>query len=246
MLFGLRFEVQKAILMGISDSLTLLYLNEYSSVMDMSVSEFAKAKGLSRGRVLHLIHSGDIQAKKIGERWLINASELNYCPRASRPLSLKMRKAFLQRLANQQSSVPLDPAERSRIEARFRQLKNAADPALLLRSWIKESGEGIFLSGNKVDLAKLRVSDKLIAFGASNIEGGLVDNGLFEAYVERSKLQEVIKSYLLVKSDRPNVHLKVMDEPIEENMMPALLLVDLAQRYGARERNLVREKVKNL
>ena len=75
--------------------------------MNMSVSEFAQAKGLSRGRILHLIQSGDIKARKIGGRWLIDESQLTFVPKVSRALSPKMQSALLQRMANSPISDPL-------------------------------------------------------------------------------------------------------------------------------------------
>jgi hypothetical protein len=171
---------------------------------------------------------------------------LSFEPNASRPLSPKIRKAFLQRIANQQISERLDPAERFRIESRIRQLKEDPDPARLLRSWIKDVGENINLSANPEDLAKLRLSKDVKPAGASHPESGMVDQSLFEAYVERSRLNAIVKSHLLVKSDNPNVLLKVVDEPVADELLPALLMADLARRYGPRERNSVKELVKKL
>jgi excisionase family DNA binding protein len=211
--------------------------------MYMSVAEFAQIKGLSRGRILHLIQSGDIEARKIGGRWLIDESQLTFAPKVSRALSPKMQRALLQRLANSPISDPLHGSERLRLEKKISELKEHHDPALLLRSWVKVDEEVIKLSASAKDLLKLQSAQEMVPAGSSDPASKIFDQNSFEAYVERKNLQEILKLYLLVKSESPNVILRVIDQPIDLNLLPVKLILNLSHKYGARERKIVKEMI---
>lgn len=214
--------------------------------MNMSVSEFAQAKGLSRGRILHLIQSGDIEARKIGGRWLIDESQLTFVPKVSRALSPKMQSALLQRMANSPISDPLHGSERLRLEKKIYELKEHPYPALLLRSWIKNDEEVIKLSASTKDLIKLQSAPEMVPAGSSDPASKIFDQNNFEGYVERKNLQEILKLYLLVKSESPNVILRVIDQPIDLNLLPVKLIFNLSHKYGARERKIVKEMINQI
>ena len=214
--------------------------------MEMSVPEFARTKGLSRGRILHLIHSGDIKARMIGGRWFIDASQLNFMPKASRPLSLEMQRALLHRLADAPVAEPLSSLQRKRLEGKFSQLKKHPDPALLLRSWINENEEVVKLRASAKDLLKLQSDQELIPAGASDYASQIFEQGKLEAYIDRDNLQSLIKSYLLVESESPNVILRVIDQPLNSNLLSAKLIVNLSHKYGPRERMVVKEMINQI
>ena len=214
--------------------------------MEMSVPEFARAKGLSRGRILHLIHSGDIKARMSGSRWLIDESQLNFIPKASRALSGEMQMALLQRLARSPVVEPINSSQRKRLEAKISQLKKHPDPALLLRSWVKEDEEVVKLRASEKDLLKLQSAKELIPAGASDSSSQIFEQGLLEAYIERDKLKNLIKSYLLVESESPNVILRVINQPLKANLLSAKLIVNLSHKYGPRERMAVKEMISQI
>jgi excisionase family DNA binding protein len=214
--------------------------------MEISVPEFARAKGLSRGRILHLVHSGDIKARMSGGRWLIDESQLNFIPKASRSLSCEMQKALLQRLADAPVVELLSSSQRKRLEAYISQLKKHPDPALLLRSWVKEDEEVVKLRASAKDLLKLQSAQELIPAGASDSASQIFEQGQLEAYIERNNLQSLIKSYLLVKSESPNVILRVIDQPLNSNLLSAKLILNLSHKYGPRERMVVKEMINQI
>lgn len=214
--------------------------------MEMSVPEFAQAKGLSPGRILHLIQSGGIEARKIGGRWLINESQLIFAPRASRALSPKMQRALLQRMANSPVLEPLQGSERLRLEEKICELKEHHDPALLLRSWVKPDEEVLKLSASARDLLKLQNSHELVPAGSSDPSSKIFEQNNFEAYVERKNVHKILKSYLLVKSESPNVILRVIDQPLEPHLLPVKLMINLSHKYSARERKVVKDMVSQI
>ena len=228
---------------GSQVKLTLLLSIGYLCVMEIGVSEFAAAKGISRSRVLKLIQREDIKARKIGGYWVINNSELNYLPNSSRPFSPKMAKAFLNLLSDIPIEDKLDPAELARLKKRIKILKNEDDPSLLLRSWLVNRAQKVKLNANAIDLPKLRESKRLVLSGISNAQSKISDASLIEGYIQESSLQELKKKYLLVESENPNVLLHVVQNPVQDPLPLGYLLADLADHYGARERNRVKELV---
>jgi hypothetical protein len=226
--------------------LTLPYLFKYSSVMDLGVSEFAHEKRLSRGRVLQLIHAGAINARKVGAQWVIDSSELNHEPKISRPFSPKMSLAFLELLSKQELSSPLDPSERSRLLKRYQSLREHKDPALLLRSWLKKRALVSSFKASQKDLQKIREDARIYLSGSSQKNSKIGDGNIIEAYVEKQDLPELVKKYLLVESDKPNVIFRQIEGPMRPELLPALLISDLSDNYGPRERNLVKDLIREL
>ena len=215
--------------------------------MDIGVSEFASAKGLSRSRVLQLIRKGDVKARRVANQWIIDASQLiNYAPKVSRPFSPKMRRAFIDLLSGMEVSSKLDPTEFSRLRKKLVLLREDDDPALLLRSWLINRADRIELNASPKDLERLRLASEVIPSGASNPVSGMSDGGMFEAYVSRNQLSGVLKKFLLVKSDNPNVLLRVAEKPLPRPLPLGYLLADLSESFGPRERTKVKELIKKL
>ena len=133
-----------------------------------------------------------------------------------------------------------------RLEKKIYELKEHPDPALLLRSWIKNDEEVIKLSASTKDLIKLQSAPEMVPAGSSDPASKIFDQNNFEGYVERKNLQEILKLYLLVKSESPNVILRVIDQPIDLNLLPVKLIFNLSHKYGARERKIVKEMINQI
>ena len=86
----------------------------------------------------------------------------------------------------------------------------------------------------------------MVPAGSSDPASKIFDQNNFEGYVERKNLQEILKLYLLVKSESPNVILRVIDQPIDLNLLPVKLIFNLSHKYGARERNIVKEMINQI
>ncbi len=214
--------------------------------MELGVSQYAKQMNISRGRVLQLIYAGDVQARKIAGRWIINQSELGRHPKISRPLSPRMANAFLEILSKQEISIKLDPSERSRLSKKIKELKEHDDPALLLSSWLKKRGDFVALSANKNDLEKIRKQSEILLSGVSAFGSELSDVDKIEGYISKKDFSKIVRKYLLVKSDNPNVFLRQIEVSVREELVPGLTLSDLSDKYGPRERILVKNLISNL
>ena len=208
--------------------------------------EFAKEVGVSRSRVLQLIHKGDVRARRVANQWIIDSSQLDHKAASSRPLSRKMGEALMQILSGDPMPQGLDPAEKARLGKRIDQLKNHEDPSILLRSWLKNRAKKIELNANINDLPKLRMSNEIVLSGASNSKSGMSDSNILEAYIAESSLQEFRKKFLLVNSENPNILLHVVQKQVRNPLPLGYLLADLAESRGPRERDKVKALVKNI
>ncbi|MBU3646412.1 MAG: helix-turn-helix domain-containing protein [Candidatus Nanopelagicaceae bacterium] len=214
--------------------------------MSLSVSQLARAKRLSRGRVLQLIHSGELKAVKIGSQWVIDDSALDYESKSSRPFSPRMARAFIEMMANQPLSVELDPAEKRRLEIKLKSLKEKSDPSISLRSWLKHRAASYSFNASKSDLEKLRRSKDILLTGLSDESIGIGNHEGLQGYVVNKNIQELQKRYLLVNSTKPNVILRQLHGPLNMKLLPALNLSDLSDINGPREKNAVKQLVREL
>lgn len=213
--------------------------------MDYSVSEYAKKKALSRGRVHQLIKAGEINAHKVGNQWVIPGHEISRNPKSGRSFSPRMALAFLNYISQLENQVVLDPVEIARLKERKIQLKKSADPANLLRSWLKNRAELLELSASDKDFENLFKNKNFLISGAHDPNSGLSGSSIFEGYVERKYLKDLIQKHLLVKSSNPNVKIRIIDE-LPNSLPLGYLLADLSDNYGSRERSRVKEIIREL
>lgn len=213
--------------------------------MDYSVSEYANKKALSRGRIHQLIKAGEISAHKVGNQWVIPSYEIARNPKSGRSFSPRMAHAFLNYISDLENKEELDPAEIARLKDRKIQLKKSSDPANLLRSWLKNRADLLELSASNNDFENLIKNHLFQISGANNPNSGLSGSSIFEGYVERKHVKELIRKHLLVKSSNPNVKIRIVDE-LPSSLPLGYLLADLSEHYGSRERNRVKELISEL
>jgi hypothetical protein len=214
--------------------------------MDIDVRDFAQKRKISERRVLKLIESGDIRARKLSSQWLIDASELSKPSNLSRPMSPKMSKAFLDLLSNLELPAELDPAEKARLRKRLNFLRSQIEPDLLLRSWLRKRAEVRHYNINLRDLEQIREDSEIIPSGVSDPRSGLSVNNFFEGYVNKRKIKSIEKKYLLVQSARPNLILRMVEEDLPRPIPYGYLLADLAEHYEVRDRAQVSSLLKRI
>ena len=207
----------------------------YPSVM-LSVSEFAARRGVSQRRVRALIESGKLEARKVGNRWVIEDAALRSKRPAVRPMSSKNAWALAVELKGAEiaSAGELSSTEERRIRAKVDRLKNADDPVALLSAWLANRADRHVFSADQDVVNELRADQRLIASGISDERAGLSSFSEFEGYIGIEDMDDVVFDYLLVPGSRQNVVLHVVDHrPLE--IGPAVLAVDLAERLSPRE-----------
>ncbi|MGI5950873.1 MAG: excisionase family DNA-binding protein [Brooklawnia sp.] len=112
----------------------------------LSVTEAAERLGLSRQRIGQLIHSGQLNAERVGRVWVIPEqaiADFRHTRRAGvRPMSVRMARGMVDLIAQHRGAEPgtgwrdLDSRERARLHSHWEQLQAADDPASLMRAWL--------------------------------------------------------------------------------------------------------------
>lgn len=214
--------------------------------MDLSVAECARQRGVSRQRVLSMIHAEQIEARRVGRSWVINQSEVNNRAALGRPLSARMAQMVV-RVISGLPLTQLSPQDRFFAKGYIERLRAAENPAQLLHSWMKSRQLGVVrLAANRADLAELGSDARVVASGITDERSGLSATHEFEGYVATTDLDAIRNDYLLVASDSPNVLLHMVEVLPDRPIPLGLVLADLADWNRPREDGRVIELVRGI
>jgi excisionase family DNA binding protein len=220
-------------------TLTLIYHLPYICVMELSVRDVALQRGVSSRRVLQLIASGEINARRVGGQWLVEQRELLKRPRLARPMSHKMAWAFIQMVSGQE--VPdLDPTERLRLRVRMQEMisrsRAGEDVAPQLSSLLRDRAREVSFRVEPGAVQELREDKRLLLSGISDPRSRMSAGEEIEAYVRPAHLDSLISDWFLIEqSTAPsNVLLHVADIDLSE-VPVGLIIADLADRGRPRE-----------
>ena len=196
------------------------------------VSEFAKAKGISRGRAYALVRSGALPAQELSDGSIIlDDAAMAWQPRKARPLSERMAWLLLAALEGAWPEGVRD-AERARIRAHLAALREAADPARELAAKVSARAHLMEYSAHSADLADLRVDPRLRVSGVGAPSSRMMAGDAVEGYVSPDALEGVVGDYLLQERAGGNVRLRVS---ADREPGKAAIAADLADWGRARE-----------
>jgi hypothetical protein len=202
--------------------------------MQLSVSEYAKARGISRQRALALINSGQVKARRIGNSWAIDRVEVNQRPAISRPLSPKMARLLIGAMSDE--SVELDAQERYFLDRYVERLHSDASPLGLLHSWLRSRQLRVLdVAANPADIAEVSADVRVIASGISDGRASLSAAREFEGYVAAFALEGFLRDNLLLESDAPNVRLHVVEQLPAAPIALGFVIADLIDWSRPRE-----------
>ncbi len=210
--------------------------------MEVSVADVARARGVSERRVLQMVHSGELDARRVGGRWLIDERELGRRRRLGRPMGARMAWALIAALSGEEARG-LDPVERSRLRERLARLAASPEPAALLSSWLRERAEARRLSAPAGTVRDLLTDARVVPSGISDPRSGLSASDQAEGYVHPSDITSIVRDYLLIPSGDPNVWLRVAEVGPGREAPLGLVIADLADHNGPREDAQVRRLV---
>jgi hypothetical protein len=144
---------------------------------------------------------------------------------------------FLAALSGGGISAP-DPVARRRIGEKVDLVLAGEVDAQRFWSWVRCRSPRLALSANASDLADLLEDPRLVRSGVSDPRAGLAASAVAEGYVSSAHVDALVKDYLLVESDRPNVWLHVDDVAIDDaGRVPiGFVIADLLDHAGPRER----------
>lgn len=199
---------------------------------EQSAADYASRNGLSLRRVQAQAARGALPARRVAGRWLIDDS-LEHRPVARRALAPRMRAGLAARLEDDRDD--LTPTERVRLDKHVDELRTAERPADLIWAWFRPRPP-LRLDGLASDVADLAHDERVVPSGFSDPRSGIAAAGMLEAHVAESDLEAVLDDFVLEPSDRPTVLIHV-DAVRPRRPVPFdVLLSDLAQSPGPRER----------
>jgi hypothetical protein len=196
------------------------------------VSEFAKAKGISRSRAYALVRSGAIPSHELSDGSIIlDDAAMGWQPRAARPLSERMAWIFLAALEGRWPDGVRD-AERARIKNHVEALRAASDPARELAAKVSDRARLEEFSALSADLEDLRMDSRVRLSGVGAPGSRMMADDIVEGYVSSEVLERLVNDYLLQESPGGNVRLRVAGD---HEVGKAALAADLADWGRARE-----------
>ncbi|MBS3183460.1 hypothetical protein [Leucobacter manosquensis] len=196
------------------------------------VSEFAKAKGISRGRAYRLANSGALPAFRLSDGSIIlEDAAVEWRPRNARPLSYRMAWLLLG-ILNGENLAGIRDAERARLKRHIQELRDAESPARVLATKVSaRAGLQVFFA-HPEDAREMRSDDRILLSGVGAPGSGMMAGDVVEGYVAPSAIKDLKSDYLLHEQVDGNVRLR-----IAEVLTPgrAAIAADLADWGRARE-----------
>jgi hypothetical protein len=212
--------------------------------MEVGLIEVAEQLGVSERRARQLVASGQVPARRVSGRWLVDEAAIPRSPRLSRPMSARVAWEFIELLSGQRPAAITQP-EQSRLRAKRRRLLESADPAALLRTWLPRRARLERLAIAPRDAAGLLDDARLVPSGISDRRSGMSAHAEFEGYVHVDDLAGLVADHLMSRSGRSNVWLHVSERRLGRPAPLGAVMADLADHDGPREdgriRSLLRE-----
>lgn len=214
----------------------------------MSVQEAAERLKVTPRRVRVMLQDGGLEGTLVGRSWAVDPGSVRAAERRAhrpgRPLSHEMARGFLDLMGQAMGSESgpewdsLDHRSRSRLRAHLRSLRNHHQPAMVLRSMLRNRARrrNVDLSGPLDDL----VQDPRTSLGGVAHPRLRISGGRANIHVSDEDAEGVFMDHLLLPSSSGAVSVHV------ENVVRvdlAACLVDIAQEGGPREDEVVRERI---
>lgn len=210
---------------------------------EVSVPEAAEMLGVTPVRVRQLIAAGDIGARQIAGRWIVDVASLPSSARRTRPMSPRNAWATLELAAGRQPPW-IGPDDERRITKQLNRLAHDAEPERLLRSWMAARADLHAMSST--DALGFRNDSRVVASGISDPRSGMAASPHeFEGYVHVDDFDQVRRDHLLVPAPKHRANVLLRAAPVRPAApVPLLLLAaDLADHDGPRENERARKLI---
>lgn len=229
----------------------------------LTVAEAAARLGVSARRVRAMIDSGQLEARKLGGRWLVDPAAVDArqdaAAVAGRPLSVRSAWALLGGQA-----LPRGDSGRSAKGSSDRLLRWRTDrrlgrapvgellTGLAPRLWRR--GRLHRLRAHPSDVSRILEEPDVVRSGvsaAAEYEADILAPGVAELYVSARRLPELRQKYLLESSRTPNVLLRAIEGswpfPAGSRLAPpSAVALDLLEAEDERTRRAGRELLARL
>lgn len=206
--------------------------------MVLSVSEYANKLGVSRGAAYKRVRSGNIGAFRAGSQWVVPEAAIVAPKPSSRSMAPENARRLLAALSGCRVDID-DPVARRRIAEKVEQIGEDGFDIRRLWSWVRARSPRLELSASPADVADLLADSRLVPSGIADPRAGISASGVVEGYVSPVDIDDLIRDYLLVESERPNVWLHVADVPGDASGRVPLgfIVADLLDHGGPREQS---------
>lgn len=177
----------------------------------LSVSEAAEQLGVNQARARHLISAGELDAVRLGGRWVVDPASVERRRRLAAPRGRQFSadRAFgLLMLAAGEPAPWLDRVSRWKL---MRELGRAGLHNLAPR--LKDRAETLRLRAHPSSLTRIAQEPDVVLSGPSASDElglGIVAPDLLEAYVPDERLNSLARRYRPGRSSNPNLLLHVV------------------------------------
>jgi len=212
----------------------------------LSAADAALQLDLDPSRVRAMAHSGQLVAKKIGGRWLIDQSSVEHRRESEvvdgRPFSAPNAWALLC-LAEGES---VDWVSRSALSRLRSALRNRGLHGLAPR--LRSRAQPMYLRAHPAALDRMASEPDVVRAGVSAASGVGIDvlpSEELDVYLPSGRVEDVVSKYGLEASDRPNVVLRVIADvdpfPWQDCVGPAVVAIDLFESHDPRSRRAAQQ-----
>lgn len=208
--------------------------------MEVGVKEVAAQLGVSERRVRQLIDAGDLPARRVAGRLLVDEAGIPRSRPVARPMSPRIAWAFIALLSSE-PVAGISDRERARLEAKHRTLLASPRPAALLRSWLRSRAQLLRLAVSPSEVDGLLQDPRLVPSGISDARSEMSAGREAEAYVRPGDLEQLMADHLMAAVNPANVWLYVIDRALARPAPLGLVIADLADHDRAREDARVEE-----
>lgn len=204
--------------------------------------EVSKMLEVSERRVRQLIAAGDLRARQVGGRWLVDVASVPNARRRGRPMTPRAAWGLIESVEGRRAPW-LSPNDVVRLKHMRDRLRADPQPQLLLKSWLVARADRYELSSAEPD--ELRRDPSIVLSGISDPRSRMSAADQVEAYVHVDFHQELLAEHLLVSSSGPraNVILHVSEIRPSAPVPLLLLAADLADHDQPRELGRARELI---
>lgn len=202
--------------------------------MEIGVKEVAAQLGVTERRVRQLIDVGALPARRVAGRLLVEETGIPRSRPVARPMSPRIAWAFIYLLSDE--PIPdISDRELSRLEAKCRTLLASPQPALLLRSWLRNRAQLLRVAVSPSEVGGLLEDPRLAPSGISDARSEMSAGREAEGYVRPRDVEQLMADHLMAAVNPANVWLHIVDRPLARPVPLGLVIADLADHDRARE-----------
>jgi excisionase family DNA binding protein len=202
--------------------------------MEVGVKEVAAQLGVTERRVRQLIDAGALPARRVAGRLLVEEAGIPRSRPVARPMSPRIAWAFIHQLSNE-PVVDISDRELSRLQDKYRALLASPQPAVLLRSWLRNRAQRLRLAIPPFEVEGLLQDPRLVPSGISDARSEMSAGREAEGYLRPGDVEHLMADHLMAAVIPPNVWLHIVDRPLVRPAPLGLVIADLADHDRARE-----------